>query len=363
MRRKGSSRAGRFLRKTGKPAALFLAIAVMLTGMWMFHVSAQAVDVDRSCQLTVWAGSQELLEQLTEAGVVVDLYKVADAVANEGSDSYSFQLREGYESLQIGENLDNASWKALANEAAKLALAGLKPDVSGAAAGSPITRTDSGVDLSTGLYLIIARGGDIADYTATVTDEDGQETIVTRAYTAGNSYTFLPELVSMPSKPVGEDGQIHMTGQGDWLYEMEVTLKPETEPLRGGLEIRKTLESYESGEPATFVFSVEAELNGVSVYSDVVAMTFTSAGEQVKLIEGIPVGAVVTIEEVYSGASYTLVNDGTQQVVISADQVASVHFTNRYDEREKNGHGITNHFEYSAEDGWRWETRDDGTQE
>lgn len=60
------------------------------------------------------------------------------------------------------------------------------------------------------------------------------------------------------------------------------------------------------------------------------------------------------MEEVYSGASYTLVSEGTQTATIVANEVASVAFTNDYDETNRGGGSVTNHFANSEEEGWGW---------
>ena len=59
--------------------------------------------------------------------------------------------------------------------------------------------------------------------------------------------------------------------------------------------------------------------------------------------------------EVYSGAGYSLIAGPDGPVIIGADEVVSVTFTNDYDNSGNGGHGITNHFEYDPENGeWIW---------
>ncbi len=131
-------------------------------------------------------------------------------------------------------------------------------------------------------------------------------------------------------------------------------MKPSQEIRHGSLEIVKTLQSYETRDPATFVFDVEAVLDGSVVYSNVVSLSFTEAGQKSTLLEGIPVGAEVTVKEVYSGASYKVVSADTQTATIVANEVASVAFTNDYDDRHGGGGAVVNHFANSEDEGWGW---------
>lgn len=254
--------------------------------------------------------------------------------------------------------------------------------------------------LDAGLYLLIARGSNIEAYITkeyTVTNsnteaggtdpvtgrESKEEKIVTVAYTVQHVYSFAPQLISLPTKEPDANGVISTANSGDWDYSPTVYLKPEQHMRYGYLEIVKDLLTHASfaGQPgeAVFVFQVEAELNGQSVYSDVKTLVFTGAGKDSVVIDKIPVGATVTVTEVYSGASYTLEaigsgyyepnyypdggnkitytpagNVSTKEVtgvIIEANQVASVKFTNDYDHRQTGGHGVINHYEY-GEDGW-----------
>lgn len=253
-------------------------------------------------------------------------------------------------------------------------------------------------NLDAGLYLLIARGSGVETYITkeAVKDskpDDGQggadssaarkpeEKLVTVAYTDQHVYTFAPQLISLPTKAPDANGQVSTANNGDWIYNPTVFLKPEQHPRYGYLEIVKDLLKHESfagqSEEAVFVFQVEATLDGVSVYSDVKTMIFTEAGEKRVLIDKIPVGATVTVTEVYSGASYTLEkieqgyhavkdypdssivyttagNVDTREVegiVIEANRVPSVKFTNDYDHRQTGGHGVINHYEYGV-NGW-----------
>lgn len=196
---------------------------------------------------------------------------------------------------------------------------------------------------------------DAEEYTTTVKTESGAENIATIANSKRYVYKFLPELISLPSKQVVDEAgnPVNTTaGNGDWIYNMDATLKPERAPRFGSLEIVKGLATYDQSTPAVFVFRVEAMLDGENVYSNVVTISFTEPGEQKVLIEKqIPVGAEVTVTEVYSGASYEITSAQEQNATIDAVDVASVTFTNDHSTTTHGGGGVNNHF-YNNGDGW-----------
>ncbi len=315
-------------------------------------------------------------EDLAKAGVVVDLYQIARAVKEPGYDTYSYELLPDYSGLAIpgnatdGEGADSPGqqaldWDALAQQAAGIVLNGqaaIAPaEGSGALAGSRISGLDAG------LYLLVARGGDlteISDYkiemeqTDAVSQEDAVR-IATIAHSRQYTYAFLPQLVSLPAKPADENGVIGTANPGDWEFDLTVNLKPEQISRYGSLEIVKTLSQYETmggvQESATFVFEVTGRLGGETVYSNVESINFTSAGQQSVILDRIPAGAEVTVREVYSGSSYELTVPGDRTATIAAETIVSVEFENEYDGRRTNGHGIKNQFVYDEEKGtWEW---------
>ena len=124
---------------------------------------------------------------------------------------------------------------------------------------------------------------------------------------------------------------------------------------RGSLEIIKSLPAMDAslGSP-TFVFNVTAtDASGVVLFSKVVALSFTEAGQKSQVLDNIPLGTTVTVTEVYSGASYTATTDTTQTVTISADNpAATVSFENKPNDDRKGGTGIENAFA-KGPDGWK----------
>jgi hypothetical protein len=327
-------------------AALALSLSLLVVPLGG-RTTAQALS--QSCTLTVIPGSQDLEEDLANAGVVVDVYQIAQGVPK--GESYRFSLLSPYDGLTLKEDMDNATWQHLAEDAAQIALDGGIPLVQGAATGEPIQE-----EFTPGLYLLLARGVDLDSYTEIRTDDSGTSHLVTLANSREYTYRFLPELVALPSREPDETGTVTTAGDGAWYYDLTATLKPEQSLRYGSLELVKTLETYNgSGDPATVVFEIEGTLEGETVFSDVVALTFSQAGTDRVLVEHIPVGATVTVTEVYTGASYSLQSQETQTALIQAGETASVSFVNDYDWRDNGGQGIVNHFTFQPEDGWDWE--------
>ena len=132
---------------------------------------------------------------------------------------------------------------------------------------------------------------------------------------------------------------------------------------KGNLEITKILSNFESSEPATFVFDITAsagknsEGQDIVVYTNVASLTFTGPDTKSVLLTGIPVGATVTVTEVYSGARYVAEVTEQTAVIQPADSQtpASVSFTNSYDNTGPGGHGILNSFTaVQSGDGYDW---------
>ncbi|EOS80852.1 hypothetical protein C817_01182 [Dorea sp. 5-2] len=334
--------------------------------------AAKAVDFNKACSLTVAPVAPEntdMANDLKKANVVVDLYKVADAEPVSGYDAYTYKFLDGYQELKdvYDSNPDNADWREMAQDAAQYALE----------KGTPVREavpvdTEIG-ELGCGLYLLIARGADVENYKTTVKQEDGSESIATLAYSERYKYTYAPELISLPSKQ-DVDGNHTTAGNGDWMYSMSVSLKPGQSLRNGPLRIIKTLESYETGDPATFVFRVTARFNGEEVYKNDVEITFTPEDvlgqKSVVLEDKIPVGAEVTIEEIYHGGNdYEQVSispaNGTVTIApadeANPDNVVSVEFTNRYKDTDHGSGSVTNEFNHT-ENGWQLrQVYDDGT--
>lgn len=352
-------------RKVCRGAGVFLAAALVFGLIFaapgLSGEAADPIDLNKRCSLKALAGSPEQEKEL--AGKLrVDLYRIASAQPVSGYDTYSYEFLPGFEEAEGLYDPKSPDWRAMAQKAAELVFSegsGIQPAASHMA-------EEEFSDLDCGLYLVVARGEGLEadEYKASVKqkDETGnvQEKLVTYAYSDTHTYIYEPELVSLPSKQVtAQDGNVQNTTAGNdaWSYEITVTLKPSEEPRYGSLEIVKTLQSYETGSEATFIFQIEAVLDGENVYSNVIPITFTSAGTNRVVIDRIPVGAQVTVKEVYSGMGYEAVSPEalTLDQPIQLDRVLQAEFTNVYADAPGDGGAVTNRFEYTIENGWKWE--------
>ena len=119
------------------------------------------------------------------------------------------------------------------------------------------------------------------------------------------------------------------------------------------------------------IFEIEAELNGTSVYSDVVTLRFTADGTKtVTIADKIPCGATVTVTEEYSSSysqtSFSYSYDGVEALengpVIEVDKVLTASFTNGPGDTPP-GEGIVNHVDYEIDENgnenWVSSTPDD----
>ena len=357
-------------------ALILLAGACMTGAVTSGAAPADPVDLEAECSLTVRPvdltipEKQEYWEDMQNAHIVLDLYKVAGAGKVGGYDTYTFVPEPGY-SLDISDysvlqELTAEDWEDLAQKAAETALQDGKALETGEASETG-TSFDS---LSAGLYLVVARGDDLepSAYTKMMKQEvpegetgEPEEKLVTIANSARYEYAFTPQLIALPTK--GEyEGEISTANPLPWVYGAEVFLKSGRNPRYGSLEIVKTLRNYESVEgtiePVTFIFRVVGMLDGEEVYNEVDSITFSEEGNGRTRLEGIPATAQVTVTEEYSGISYTQVippDNGSQSAVIVADADNSVTFENVYNEHRTHGHGIKNRFVYhEAEDTWGW---------
>ena len=347
------------MKQRYKRLAVLLLAVVMLatTASFTGTVAAESLNLDKKCSLTVNVGKHT---GLTGTDLFIDVIKIADAVKLTGFNTYTFKAVARYESFQstMDDLQSNDEWAALAQSIAAVALADGNWDES--AGGNYIGRAIS--NLTPGLYLVVPHEENDRS-TQKGTHTDGSTYVSTSYNTERFTYTFNPSLVSLPAR--GADAGAETPGDEDsWSYNVGINLKAEQDNRMGKLVIQKTLRNYEVGRPATFVFRIEAELpkmkdgqpvlvNGKqqmeTVYSNVVTITLENAGTVEKEIPNIPVGATVTVTEVYSGACYELVSENDQVITISAEMVASVEFVNEYNESMNNGGGITNSFTFDGE--------------
>ena len=369
-----------------QPVAILLAAVLMVLSVPIGLTPAYAVDLG-DCSLTVIPGNAMALEDLEKAGVVIDLYRVADAVEVSGYDTYDWSVNAPFAEKigTIDKNIDGDGWKKLAKQAADVVLgeapegetkwdptaAAEKIDSSLKSTGNPAGTEIK--DLKAGLYLVVARGTfDIKENKyAAVAEGETPETsgTVTIANSETISYKFSPELVSLPTKEAVND-VINTANPGPWISNPTITLKPSQEERLGNLEIVKTLDDYADREkkvgenprmmkdPATFVFKMtvyEDESKAKVIKEDYLSAVFDEFGTKTLLVENLPVNSFVVVKEEYSGRNYSAkVEEGSATII--ADETVQVPFENYYDDREGGGGSVTNKFTNSEEKGkWTWE--------
>ncbi len=353
--------------KTGRQGLIQAVTAIALVMVLLilpFASGRAAFDENAPVSLTVKPGSEDLSPDIDNAGIVIDLYKIADGKQYGTFDTYEFVQKTNsdgskdktYGSLFSGEDASITNkdittdlWREVANKAAAIALDGQTPDVSGVEVNSKID------DLSCGLYLIVARDKTADEYEVGK-QEDGN--VVTVAKSERFVYTFKPELVALPSKTsdITAGDVIRTDDAGDWITDVSITLKPERRRRTAPLEITKIIEKYEDKDAATFLFEIEGTLEdemGTYHYSNVIPIKFDGPDSKTKLVGEFPVGMQLTIKEVYSGHVYKLKagEDNPKTTTIKVGG-AKVEFENDYNDEYHGGGSVTNSFSYDGENGW-----------
>lgn len=315
------------------PILLALALAFSLLALPGTQ-AANAVETDRTdCSIEFRIGSD--YEELKTADVTVSLYRVASI-----SESGKYTALEDFKDLDVSTlDPDNSgssadTWSKRAKDAENMITDQTVP------AQKVTLQTGSGTaeNLQTGLYLVC-------------TDKVNTEHYV---------YTFTSYLISLPNNYYAT------TGDDTWIYNLTETyaigLKPEQENRYGDLIIHKNLvnTNVSSGENATFVFQIDITTPDEKAETRIEEITFDQAGQKSITISDIPAGSTVTVTEIYSGASYKLISENGQTVVITAtdydstSEPASVSFTNEHDGRQNGGYGIKNHFKLDENDQYQY---------
>lgn len=180
-------------------------------------------------------------------------------------------------------------------------------------------------------------------------------------------YTFNPLLVGVPS--IERDAQLEggIPTEGEWLYDVPAQIKATRVHRLTDITIAKTLQEYNADLGATtFLFDVQASVAPEGhVFSRLVPLTFAGTGTQSVTVSGIPVGAQVTVTEVYSGASYYAVNGRVDidwlPLPDEANGMNRVPFTNTYTNRQNPDASIVNTWVRQGE-GWTWQSGEEAGQ-
>lgn len=333
-------------RNLKRGCALALAALLVLPCVNLMQTKAAGPVVqDRDCELTVAVDTTETVwgvgvgagtsaEDFENMTVSVNVYKVADMNV-----SAEFTSTTGFEDLDFNvvmEDSNAATWENLAAEAVQR-LEGVKPTATGnIEKGNPAVIGSLGV----GMYLIVPQETFNSDST--------------------RKYVFTPYLTALPSSDYTQTG----AGSDDWQYDRTIYLKGEAQPQFGKLTINKTLQNYNAtlGLTTSVFEIVGKDAQDNVVYTNVASVTHDGAGEQSVTLENIPAGIIVTVTEVYAGASYEIVGENVQTTTIVSDAAvglekpaASAAFTNRYNGGNDSGYGLMNEFKAGDEEGvWEW---------
>lgn len=310
------------MKKRFKQGGALILAAVLAVSAFAVQKSyaADKVVVGEECSIN-YAISGGTFKEVTADKVTVNLYKVATIDATG-----RYTVLDDYESVlnlsDIGPNLEANKWeeKALA---VKTHIDTVNKDND---SENDIARITNTTGLETGMYLVYPEQYSTSNYV----------------------YDFTPSLVSLPHNEYSANNS-----NDSWIYDVTVNLKPQRSDRYGDLVINKELTEYNASVGgATFVFEVYAVKTDVDtnkevvVYNDVVSMTFDAAGTKSVVIKNIEAGAVVTVKEVYSGASYQLAVDSNKlaTTTIVADSEVSVGFVNDNNDGLNGGSGLVNTF-------------------
>ncbi len=366
-----------FCRKWGGRAFLVLctvAVGLAIWGVQVAYSAGEMLKLEEKCSITAVmpdTGVDQYKDMpAAPDNLVYDLYKVADATQMKGYDAYYFTPVKGLEAVdadaakklaasdtEAGRKELNAAdaYRTMSQAIAK----GVLKDGKSLTKAAENVKLGEAAKVDAGLYLMIVRGD-----SQETSWEEGENGVFTFGLTPTYKFSFSPELIAVPG---GEGGTT--ANNGNWIYDLTATLKPAWTQREGSLEIVKTLTAMDASRPASFIFQVDAwadKLDGSQlVYSNVVTVDFSAAGQQSAVIEGLPAGAYVRVTEVYSGASYEIEGSATAEPgAIVADQVIRANFENTYNAGNPNGGSIVNTFTYEeqpapAEGGqpkgeWNW---------
>ena len=304
-------------------ALVFALVLVSLLSGVQKMSAAGAVETDRACSVAFELENVEAeYAELANLEIPVRLFRIADMDA-----SGKYKAHTAFGDLDFsGISADTTAedWSRMAQSAAETVQnAKIAPDqeVILNQAGS---RQDTVSGLAAGMYLVLAEEVNSPEYT----------------------YAFTPYLISLPNN------YYYDTKDDTWVYDVTADLKPDQSVRYGDLEIVKSLSAYnQTLGTASFVFQVEAEKDGKTVYSNAVAISFDAVGTKTLTIEDLPAGAQVTVTEVYSGANCSPSGSVEAQATIVAEgetgNPARVSFENEYNGRPNSGTALVNHFTYT----------------
>ncbi len=289
------------------------------------------VNLGANCNLKVYpisSGSDYAEDLKTKASMIVDVYKVAEAVAVAGVDMYGYQFiapfntdallaaaAAGMDLREDGayipnEKLTNEMWSSISQEAAKIVKgnSSIAPAASSAKAAGEEYASVPAVEtafLPTGLYLLVVH----TDASGYWNEEKTGEPLTTKVSSDLYLYSYAPQIVTLPYKsaqmqPYVDGSPVKTSDNTPWAYALSVYLKADRQARNADLYIGKTLQKYTGNSSMIFVYHVDAfDSAGIKVYSKAYSIELTTNGSKFTLAKGIPIGTTVIVSEDYPGAA------------------------------------------------------------
>lgn len=292
--------------------ALTLTAVIALSGVGIYKAKAAGrVETDKAVKITAAIAANDTSIFATEykGTVEIDLYKIAamdetgSLVLDESLVNSGIQLSvlDGAPTVkQVKDAIVNPALTEIANMTPAATIT-LDRSTGAMNATEPIEK-------GAGLYLYNPKDAIDSRYT----------------------HTFTSYVIQVPTSEYLTKG----TGDDEWIYKAEFTLKSESEERFGKLDITKTLDSFNTSlGTASFVYTVVATRDNETVFENVYSINFDVAGSITRTIEGIPADADVTVTEVYKGASYEAVGADSATAKIVADDTVTVNFENDYNDK------------------------------
>lgn len=358
MEQKLQNRYGRWGRALCFALALALAALLSLTALPLTGVYADddapsmprtPLNWDQKATLQLKLPEDLVTDEddreFLEKNLVVDLYLLAKAVPVDGYDIYAFELNTDLPaSVKTGVNdflaehkdvwpqaadgsfrytpkrtpgmsademfiLDDGSMAELSKMAAERIFN--EADAIEPFASAPFNQAQA---VPFGLYVAVPHTADMtkAQYQVKVpvkgqTDKYNPAALAVAPY---HVYTFSPQLISVPSLG-GLVTDTAANAYTEWDYTVEAMAKPEDQPRYASLELTKAIDEFNG--PAAFVFQITATQDQEIVLEKEVGLQIDRAGDtpSVKIDCCIPVDSELTIEEIYTGTTYTLSGYGS----------------------------------------------------
>ena len=283
--------------------------ALLIIGCLQITGLKAAGRINPNTPITITAkiaeNDQSIFAQEFDGKLQIRLYKIAD-IGETGKAT----VEAGFEDIDLSILDQNPSPEDIIDNIVAVA--------------EPIAK-----DMEDYTTIEINRGDGKSEKTVTMPDGAGiylyvPQPAADRRYT----YTFTSYILYAPTSTY------IMTGQGSdqWQYDVEFTIKSEAEQAYGDLAITKTLDTFnKSLGKASFVYKVTATLDNEVVLNNVYSIDFDKAGSKTRTIKDLPASAVVTVEEIYTGASYEAVgNEIVSGLVIKPGDTVTANFENDY---------------------------------